>query len=191
MPSIKLPRNSRQQTCVGRRGSTRRRAMRGRNYAAPTLFVVCEHRQLRDENGRLKRRVADPTLDRHLASRQTVSDHIDASRPRSMDNELCPVQGPPVDGVDAPRECDPVLLSVGARAIEFLNRLPCGERPNLHAFLTSGSVPAALLAARGDCNYHRQHGFRRRQTPSELNERGQRASSEVPDRHLRVFQGTY
>jgi len=86
-----------------------------KHYGEPAPFEVREHRQLRDENGRLKRLLTDLTLDRHLLSRQIVSDHIQASRPRSMHNELLPAQSPPVVRADAPREHGLVQLSTGAR----------------------------------------------------------------------------
>jgi len=86
-----------------------------KHYGDPAPFEVREHRQLRDENGRLKRPLTDLTLDWHLLSRQIVSDHIQASRLRSMNNELLLAQDPFVVRADAPRENDLLLPSTGAR----------------------------------------------------------------------------
>jgi len=86
-----------------------------KHYGDPAPFEVREHRQLRAENGRLKRPLTDLTLDRHLLSRRIVSDNIQASRLRSMDNEMLVAQDPSVVRADAPREHDLLLLSTGAR----------------------------------------------------------------------------
>ena len=58
-----------------------------KRYADPGLLEVRELRQLRDENARLKRLVADLTLDRHVLQEviKKRSSHPPASGYRSVD----------------------------------------------------------------------------------------------------------
>ena len=63
-------------------------------YANMGLLEVRELRQLRDENTRLKRLVADLTLDRHILQEviKKRSDHRQASGRRAMDTRLLSAQ---------------------------------------------------------------------------------------------------
>jgi putative transposase len=88
-----------------------------KRYGNLALLEVRELRQLRDENARLKRLVADLALDRHILQEvvKKRSDHGQSSRHRSMDTELFPAQLPPVALADPSQVRDLVLPFASAR----------------------------------------------------------------------------
>jgi hypothetical protein len=88
-----------------------------KRYGNLGLLEIRELRQLRDENARLKRLVADLTLDRHILQEvvKKRSDHIQASGHRSMDTGLLPAQRPPIVLADSSQERHLVLPLASAR----------------------------------------------------------------------------
>ena len=116
-----------------------------KRYGNLGLLKVRELRQLRDENARLKRLVADLTLDRHILQEvvKKRSGHGQASRPRSMDTGLFPAQRPPVVLADPSQERDPVLPFASARQQRSATEAPgAGDGP------TAFRLPALAHPAR-------------------------------------------
>ena len=92
-----------------------------KRYGNLGLLEVRELRQLRDENARLKRLVADLTLDRHILqevcrkSLKKRSDGLSTKRHRPMDPRLLQVERTAFLQTDRPARCDVVLPLAGSR----------------------------------------------------------------------------
>lgn len=88
-----------------------------KRYANIGLLEVRELRQLRDENSRLKRLVADLTLDRHVLQEVIKKRSNSTSTPgyRTMDTRLLPAEPTPRLRLELPAQRDLVLPIAGPR----------------------------------------------------------------------------
>ena len=89
-----------------------------RRYANLGIPEVREPRQLRDENARLKRLVADLTLDRHVlqeVNKKKRSSHTQTPGYRTMDTGLLPAERTPSLQIELHEERHVVLPLAGTR----------------------------------------------------------------------------
>jgi putative transposase len=87
-----------------------------KRYANMGLLKVRELRQLRDENARLKRLVADLTLDRHVLQEvKKRSSHAQTPGYRTMDTRLLPAEGTQGLQAQLPAQRHVVLRLAGSR----------------------------------------------------------------------------
>ena len=119
-----------------------------KRYANMGLLEVRELRQLRDENARLKRLVADLTLDRHVLQEviKKRSSHAQTPRYRTMDTRLLPAECPQGLQAELPAHRHVVLPLAGSRQqrAAAAHPGPCGIKAAVRV-----RTPAHLAEAGG------------------------------------------